>query len=137
MISSLKRVAKKGKAGREFLEELMSQQVNLDGDTEFLEDLNIPEENREGLTYNEVLWTRLLHKALGGDMKAIQEVLDRRFGKAQQHILNENLNYNYTDLLKDIREADEKIKVPQVIELDSPNVDRGSSENAILEDLGF
>lgn len=123
------------KAAKEFLEELMAQTISSDGDNFFLDSLDIPEDKREGMTYDQIFWTRLVHKAIGGDMKAIQEVLDRRYGKAPQHILNENHNMTYVKFLDAIEEAE--VVGPQVKEIEPSDVVRGSSKDQSLKDLGL
>ena len=125
------------KAAREYLEELMAQVIDPEAGHYLLDSLNIPEERREGITYDEALWTRLLHKALGGDMKAITEVLDRRYGKSPQHIVQENHNMNYVGWLESLDNDQNNQIEPQVIEIGSKDVVRGLSKELTLEDLGL
>lgn len=127
-------MSKGKKSARDFLEELMALPLPQGTNPEILDSLNIPQEQREGLTINEVFWTRLINKALGGDMKAINEVLDRRYGKAPQHILNENRNLTYVTFLESIEKEEIEAQGKQV---GSKDVDRGSPKELTLEDLGL
>lgn len=53
-------------------------------------------ERREGLNRLESLVQTLYEKAEAGDVKALQEVLDRTFGKSKATIENTNLNVDIT-----------------------------------------
>mgnify|MGYP003662856558 CR=1 FL=1 len=49
-------------------------------------------DEESGLTVAEKLMEMLQDKALGGDIKALDMILDRTEGKPQQHITSENEN---------------------------------------------
>lgn len=121
-----------GKVAREYIEELMSQPISRVKEQKLLDELKIPFEQQEGLTYNEIFWRKLLQKALNGDMKAMTEIIDRRYGKAPQHILTETRTLTYVKFLDDI----EKIEA-QELEVVSVDVDRGPPKELTIEDLGL
>lgn len=132
-------------AARELLEDLMSKNVPEHAKFACLDDLDLTEEQREDLTYDDVFWIQLVQKSLNGDMKATQEILDRRFGKAPQHILQDIRTFTYTDFLSSIQEeeAQELPSIPTTIGI-RPQVpdsglpeDGGSSGDDLLGDLGL
>ena len=133
----------KAKAARDLLESIFSQQLPKNADFGCIQDLDLTEEQRAELTYDDVFWIQLVQKSLHGDMKATQEILDRRYGKAPQHILQENRNYNYTDFLEQIAEEEHELQPPEIvinmpqIQKNTPPDDGGSSGDSILEDLGL
>jgi hypothetical protein len=54
-----------------------------------------------GQTYGYVMQQKLVHKAaVEGDMKAIQEVLDRTLGKPKQAVESVNMSMSYTEFLE-------------------------------------
>lgn len=136
------------KAPKEALDKVLSLKVPAIEDYPFLLEMDLPPEVIRGLTLDEVFWLQLVHRSLHGDMKAMQEVLDRRYGKAQQHIVQENHNYTYTDFLDKIaaeeRQMLEVHDVEPVVIEDSPQVDEPDapgtgvpSGDDVLRDLGF
>ncbi len=131
----------KAKAARDMLNELFSQKAPEDMDFPFKDEIQLTSKQKENLTLDDVFWIQLAFKALKGDMKAIQEVLDRRFGKAPQHILQENHNYNYTNFLEEIAKEEQHLQIatsdrPQVQESTTPE-GGGLSGDSILDDLGL
>lgn len=130
----------KRKAAQELLEDLMSKPLPDHASYSCLDELDITPAQRRDLTYDDVFWVQLIQKSLHGDMKAIQEILDRRFGKAPQHITQDVRTYSYADFLDTI-EVDESKTIdveipPQVADTDSPE-GGGSSGDELLDDLGL
>jgi hypothetical protein len=124
-------------AARELLEDLMSKQLPSYAMYNCLDELELSVEQRKNLTYDDVFWIQLLQKSLHGDMKATQEILDRRYGKAPQHILQEVHSYSYADFLDKIEVDETVIDIPpQITESQSP-ADGGSSGDELLDDLGL
>ncbi len=127
-------------AARELLEDLMSQPLPLDADYACLEEMELSVEQRRSLTYDDVFWVQLLQKSLHGDMKATQEILDRRYGKAPQHVVQEVHQFSYADFLDKIEvEETEFVEadiLPQITDSNSPE-DGGSSGDDLLDDLGI
>ena len=142
-------------AARELLENLMSQKLPPNADYGCLDQFELSDEKKKDLTYDDVFWIQLVNKALNGDMKASQEIMDRRFGKAPQYIEQTNVTLSYTDFLSGIAEEEAKtiemaqplhntqvtmttqpIVGPQVGTNESP-VGGGSTVDDLLDDLGL
>lgn len=127
------------KAAREALEATLAEHLPKDASFACIDNLSL--EERGKLTYDDVFWMQLRDKALNGDMKAMQEVLDRRFGKSPQHIFQETRNITYVDFLSSIERQEARdlqitTTMPQVIDSDSSE-DRGTSGDDLLDDLGL
>ncbi len=73
-----------------------------------VENLDMTAADKAKMTHGEVFYRQMVGKALRGDMKAMQEVLDRVYGKAQQHI-TQDININsYETFLDGCIAADEQ-----------------------------
>lgn len=88
----------KKKAIRELLLAELDQPLDPDVDYPFLDD--VPQAERDLLTKGGLFVKVLLGKALRGDSKSIQEVLDRMYGKAPQHITQDVSVKSYTGFLE-------------------------------------
>lgn len=141
----------KKRTPQESLEKLLKLKVPELTQYPFLMEMNLPDEITKDLTLDDVFWLQLVHKSLYGDSKAMQEVLDRRFGKAQQHIVQENHNFTYLDFLDKIAEEERQLltdsepvvvidaehsDLPQVEETTSPETGVSSGDD-VLRDLGL
>lgn len=142
------------KAIKEILEDLMATKVGRNAEFNCLEDMELTALQRENLTFDEVFAMNLLNKALHGDMKASTEIMDRRYGKAQQHIIQEIKSVTYHDFLDNLHKEDENdnilgaenstrnitpniiLDVPQIM-TDITPVDGGSAEADLMNDLGL
>lgn len=125
------------------LDAIMHEKIGPDADFNCLEDADLTSEQKANLTYEEVFAMNLIYNALKGDMKASGEVLDRLYGKAQQHIVQET-KITYDTWLQDLAQDE-----PQVIDAEITDtrpqvgeksllVDGGSAyDDDILEDLGL
>jgi len=134
----------KSKAAKESIESMLSQKVANPEDFPFLAELSLSPEQMAKLTNDDIFWAQLVHKALKGDIKATQEILDRRYGKAPQHITQDIRTFTYTDFINEIneREAQELQSDPVVIDLPQIETqeltgDGGSPDNSLLDDLGL
>lgn len=131
------------KAIKEILEDLMALKVGRNADFACLEEMELTPFQRENLTFDEVFAMNLLNKALHGDMKATTEIMDRRYGKSQQHIISEVKVVSYHDFLGNLHEEDENDNIldsaqnlPQIM-TDITPVDGGSAEVDLMNDLGL
>jgi len=70
----------------------------------------LPEAVRENLTWGDLLEHQLIQSACRGNAKALQDAMDRIYGKVVQTTENKNLNadMNYTDFLDKVG-SDESI----------------------------
>jgi hypothetical protein len=136
------------KTPKDALEKVLSLNVPAAEDYPFLMEMELPAGVLNNLTLDDVFWLKLVHRSLHGDMKAMQEVLDRRYGKAQQHIVQEVHNYTYSDFLTEIAASDPSLievhDVEPLVIIDEAQVEDDEPEGSgvptgdeILDDLGF
>lgn len=101
---------------------------------------NMPMEERAKLTKLDVFYMRLVEKALHGDMKAMQEIIDRLHGKAPQTVHNVNENHNYVHYLQEIQDAefsDPTPGLPAPKTLDVEVEEDSEDDYDLLGDLGL
>jgi len=136
----------KGKAAKEILEVLMAKKVPIGVDFPCLDGLRLTPKERMALTYEDVFWHAALSRACHGDLKAISEVMDRRFGKSPQHIVNENHNYSYVNFLEECAKQDKEettlidIEPETKTEVHGGISDEGGSSGVhsdVMSDLGL
>lgn len=136
---------------KELLEKELSLRIDPEGDYPALDNELLTQEERASLTKWDIFVKQLVGKAMRGDAKAQQEVLDRLYGKAPQHI-TQDVNVNsYTHFLEGLARLEE----PEIVEVEvqslpapvtkkAPKVEKkaspedgGSSGRGLLEDFGL
>lgn len=86
--------------------EHLSQPIDKYGEYPCLDDANLTPAERDKLTNMDIMVRTLIQKAGRGDLKTITEIIDRIWGKAQQHITAEVQHTTYVDFLGEIAEND-------------------------------
>jgi len=125
-------LSKKKDGVKDELIRVLEQSIPELADYSVLDGLNY--EQRKTLTKLDVFYMRLVEKALHGDMKAIQEILDRVYGKAPQTIHQKTENHSYVHYLEDIRAEELKNPTPPLI-MDAEIKEKTDDE--FREDLGL
>jgi len=125
------------KAIKQILEDLMGGKIGKFASFPCLEDTELSAREKADLTYDEVFAMNLINKSLNGDMKASTEIMDRRYGKAQQHIIQETTNVTYHTFLDSLVEQQAKPDALPQVTIDVTPVDGGSTEVDIMKDLGL
>lgn len=130
------------RAIKQILEDLMASKVGRNAEYACLEDIELSPQQRSELTFDEVFAMNLINRALNGDMKASTEIMDRRYGKAQQHIVQEIKAVTYHTFLEDLAQKEQNGNIstdetfPQIT-IDITPVDGGSAEADLMSDLGI
>jgi hypothetical protein len=87
------------------LESELSELIDPNGDYPILDDM--PMSQRGNITKGQLLIKQIISKAMRGDQKTIQEVLDRVYGKTPQHIKQEIDVRSYTGFLESLAEIED------------------------------
>ncbi|MEE9528826.1 MAG: hypothetical protein V3V88_02105 [Dehalococcoidia bacterium] len=120
---------------KEILEEQMAKPIGPYADFGCLDDTQLTDQQKAALTGDEVFAMNLINRSLNGDMKATTEILDRRYGKASQHIVQEVKMVTYHDFLDNLVEEEQE-DLSQIT-IDVTPVDGGSAEVDLMNDLGL
>ena len=137
---STRRMAGNRKEIKQLLEDLMALKIGKKTDFACLEDVNLTEHEKSNLTFDEVFALNLINSALNGNMKATTEIMDRRYGKAQQNIVAEVKTTSYHNYLVEMYEEDRKEQDSQSLSQGAISVsfvEEGSVEDDLLSDLGL
>jgi hypothetical protein len=101
-------------------------------------------EEAQGITYKELILRQLAIRGASGDMRAINQILDRLLGKPVQTNENINTNVTYYDFLMQLVEDDKKAELgvieaeAKVEELPAPagsGAEEEKDDDDILGDL--
>jgi len=136
LVSLTRRMAGNRKEIKQLLEDLMSLKIGKKTDFACLEDIELTEQEKANLTFDEVFALNLINSALNGNMKATTEIMDRRYGKAQQNIVAEVKTTSYHNYLVEMYKEDQEEDLSQGA-ISVSFVEEGSVEDDLLSDLGL
>lgn len=135
-------MASERKEAKEALLRILEQKVKAGADYAAVE--GVPERVKQNLSKLDVLHMALVDRALHGDLKALQEVFDRVYGKTPQNIkqTNENHNHSYVHYLQEIADSEklDPTPLPQLVDVTAVEVTESvevAADEDALRDLGL
>lgn len=81
------------------------------------------EQDYEGMSNADVMWTRIGRKAALGDMEAANMLLDRSVGKPKQHVETLSVTATLQDFLDQIAGEDAPAQQVHIVDADLEDVD--------------